>query len=141
MLDLIGYLIFGILGASAVQDFKTGRVFTPLMIVPVVMLWWAYHSAYYSFFAPICIVLLVIWGGLQILRIRYNIVISFGLADVLAIPLSLSLTQGLLPFWGPVIYAGILALEVPFIHKRKFHRFLPLLIAPTATALVVSILV
>lgn len=141
MLEWIGYLIFGFLAASAGQDYKTGRVFTPLLIVPVALLGWAFMPALAGVFAPVFSILLIIWAVCLGLSLRYNVVISFGMADVIALPLSLSLTQAMLPFWGPVLFAGTLAAEMPILHKRKFHRFLPWLIAPTATALVVSLLI
>lgn len=141
MLEWVGYLIFGFLGTSAGLDYKTGRVFTPLLVAPAILAWLIFPSAFVGFFVPVFSILLGIWICCTWASRKYNAVIPFGMADVIAIPLSLSLTQALVPFWGPVLYVGVLAAEVPFLHKRKFHRLLPWLLAPTATALLVSLLI
>lgn len=141
MIDVITASVFGLFMLAALQDWKTGKVFVPLLVIPSAILGAYYPGPFSAIFVPLFMFLVVVFVGAELIKRRLKLPpnnVYFGLADVFSVPMTLTLVQALFPFWGVVLYAAISSAQLPVLLRQKFRRLLPWLVPPTTAALLLS---
>lgn len=138
--DLIVIFAFGLFSLAAARDRLTGRIPFLLLGVPILLVGACYPGTFMMAFVPLFSLLFGMYLAIEYLQSAGKLrpgILSFGLGDVLGIPLILTICFVSHPFFGPVIFVAVLAALLPAITRNKSQtkRFLPWLIPPSAAAL------
>jgi TctA family transporter len=137
-------VMFGLFGVAAAWDYKTGQV--PVILLAVSVAWISYAAPFDVLawlFAPILLLMLGVWSVIYELQKRGRLdpkKCYLGLADVVAIPWVFVICQMSFYVLGTAILAGVMAVEYPFMLRKRFRRFLPWLLPPAAAALLLGTL-
>ena len=135
--EVIVLLLFFI--AVAVSDWKTGAIRVEFLLIPTLILILFSFNTFLNLFFPIFAILGIMWltvwrlKGIGLLNPK-NPYLGFG--DVLAIPLAFCIVDLAFPFIGLAIFAGVLAVQSPFLFRKKFIRMLPWFLAPVTIAVI-----
>jgi hypothetical protein len=138
-------VMFGLFGVAAAWDYRTGQV--PVILLVASIAWISYFAPFDILawtFVPILLLMLGVWSVIYELQKRGRLdpkKCYLGLADVVAVPWVFVICQMSFYVLGPAVLGVVMAIEYPFMLRKRFRRFLPWLLPPAAAALLLGILV
>jgi hypothetical protein len=138
MLGLETIALFYFFGWAVWSDHATGTIPIYVLLIPTGLLFYWMPAAFWGVFFYCFLSFLAIWGILKALQSRKLLdpqKTYLGMGDVLGIPLALGIVQAAFPILGMMVFAVVLAVEMPIFIRKKFARLLPWLFLPTVLAI------
>jgi hypothetical protein len=140
-LGIIPVILFSMWIVMALSDAISGRIPMLLIISGIFMQVLFYPAAFVKFFAPVFIILVLMWFLIRKIRKKYELEkLEYGFGDTVGLPYAITLSWILLNFWGFVIFAVWMLIINYWMVQRKTVRLLPWITPPIIIIFVLAVL-